>query len=125
MQKRGINNMSSYRERALARVNENNDNLLEDLASGKYSIKSKYDNLSTNELIKEIESKDAEIHTLQSNVAVLNSKLYAQKQINIGLGVAYFLLILCISIKMFLVKYAKRIRNKTIEELKIQNKENI
>ena len=117
--------MSSYNERALAKVNENNDNWLEDLASGKYSIKSKYDNLSTAELIKEIENKDAEIHTLQSNVAILNSKLWSQKQINIGLGIAYFVLILSILIKIFLSKYAKVIRNKTIEELNSQNKESL
>ena len=106
--------MSSYRERALERTIYEE---MQDLASGKYSIKSKYDNLSTTELIKEIENKDTEIHALQSNVAILNSKLWSQKQINIGLGLAYAMLLLCIGVKIFLAKYKAKIRKDLIKEL--------
>ena len=95
--------MSSYRERALARVNENNE--INEISA------------ETSELIKELENSNKQIQSLQGNIAILNSQLSMQKQINIGLGIAYFVLILSILIKIFLTKYAKVIRNKTIEEL--------
>lgn len=98
-----------------------NKDWLEDLANGKYTIKSKYDNYSIDELVKELEANEKEIQVMQNNVAILNSKLWVQKQINIGLGIAYAVLLLTIGIRLFLSRYKAKIRIQTIEELKNEN----
>jgi hypothetical protein len=95
---------SSYRERALNRINENNNESTDNV-----------------ELLKELENSNKQIQTLQGNIAILNSQLEVQKKINIGLGVAYGILLLAVGIKLFLSKYKAKIRKHVIEELKNNN----
>jgi hypothetical protein len=79
--------------------------------------KSKYNNYSREDFITELEANNKQIHSLNSSMNSLNSKLWMQKQISLILGIILSIIVLATIIKTFLSKYKEKIRKKLMAEL--------